>query len=114
MAAKKQGVEVFPQVLIPLVFSDHEVDRIVKVMEQSFTDCCNKAGYNPYELNIVLGAMIETPRACIRADKIATNPSVGFISFGTNDLTQLVFGMSRDDTQQYLVSVSTRTKFNIF
>lgn len=88
---------------MPVIFSDHEVDRLINIMEKTFVECCNKEGYNPNELNISLGVMIETPRACIRADKIAANSNVGFISFGTNDLTQLVFGMSRDDTQQYLV-----------
>ncbi len=87
-----------------MVFSDHEVDRMIMLMENTFTECCNKEGFNPFDLNFLFGAMIETPRGCIRADKIATNSMVGFISFGTNDLTQLVFGMSRDDTQQYLVS----------
>ncbi len=87
------------------------MDRLITIMENEISDCCQKEERNPFEINLQFGAMIETPRSCIRADKIASNSLVGFISFGTNDLTQLVFGMSRDDTQQYLVS---NTAFSLY
>jgi len=48
--------------------------------------------------------MLEVPRACLRADRIAAEKHVDFVSIGTNDLTQLVFGFSRDDTQRFMVS----------
>jgi pyruvate,orthophosphate dikinase len=91
--------------MIPLVFSDHEVDEITPSIMRIAHETCYAAGHSLNELGIELGAMIEVPRACIRADRIAMANYMSFISFGSNDLTQLTFGMSRDDTQQYLVSL---------
>ena len=49
-----------------------------------------------------IGTMIEVPRACLRADAIANEGDISFVSFGTNDLTQLMFGFSRDDSNSFL------------
>lgn len=54
-------------------------------------------------LEYSIGCMLEVPRACLRADRIAAESHVDFVSFGSNDLTQLVFGFSRDDTQRFMV-----------
>ena len=55
-----------------------------------------------------IGCMIEVPRACLRADRIAAEKHVDFVSIGTNDLTQMVFGFSRDDTQRFMVWIFSK------
>jgi pyruvate, orthophosphate dikinase len=92
--------------MIPLVFSNHEVDHIAKTIKKVKKEFCQKEGIPEASVWMQIGTMIETPRACIRADKIAESSMVEFMSFGTNDLTQLMLGLSRDDTQSFLVSLS--------
>ena len=94
---KKEGVNVKPEVMVPLVGSVKELsmqkDIIVKTAEQVMKEMNIKVDY-------MVGTMIEVPRAAITADEIAAEAE--FFSFGTNDLTQMTFGFSRDDSGSFL------------
>lgn len=100
MAARLEGIVVKPQIMIPLVFSDHEVSAVTAIIRRAYASECGQAAHCvPYSI----GCMLETPRGCLRAWDIAKEKGVDFVSFGTNDLTQLVFGISRDDAHRFLV-----------
>ncbi len=94
---KKQGIKVLPEIMIPLVGMKKELDllkqEMVETIERIFTE---KKMSLPY----LLGTMIEVPRAALIADRIAE--SAEFFSFGTNDLTQMTLGFSRDDAGSFL------------
>lgn len=92
------------QIMIPLVFSEHEVDYIIAIVNRVRRDLCRLEGVQESSFFLQLGTMIETPRACLRADKIANIDEVEFMSFGSNDLTQMMLGLSRDDTHQFMVT----------
>jgi pyruvate,orthophosphate dikinase len=96
-AARSTGAPVVPEVMIPLIASKAEFDlvkaRIDAMAEAVATETRFKIGYQ-------VGTMIELPRAALRADEIAETAE--FFSFGTNDLTQTVFGISRDDAALFL------------
>ncbi|MCI9233570.1 MAG: pyruvate, phosphate dikinase [Bacilli bacterium] len=93
----KKGVQVKPEIMIPLVGDEHELLFVKKIVDQEAQKLINESGL---ELTYEVGTMIEIPRACIIADKIAE--SAEFFSFGTNDLTQLSYGFSRDDAGKFL------------
>ncbi|MDP0493876.1 MAG: pyruvate, phosphate dikinase [Fusobacterium sp. JB021] len=97
LEVKSNGIEVNPEIMIPLVGSDKELgylrERIEKVIENIFKEKGQRLDYK-------LGTMIEVPRACITADEIAKKAD--FFSFGTNDLTQITFGFSRDDAGKFI------------
>ena len=94
---KKKGLSVYPEIMIPLVgiykefeyCKNHAVEEINKVFDEQHVKL-------PYEI----GTMIEVPRAAITADEIAREAQ--FFSFGTNDLTQMTCGFSRDDAASFL------------
>jgi pyruvate,orthophosphate dikinase len=94
---KKEGVDVKPEVMVPLVGTVKELsmqkELIVKTAEQVMKEMDIKVEY-------MVGTMIEVPRAAITADEIAEEAE--FFSFGTNDLTQMTFGFSRDDSGSFL------------
>lgn len=93
----KDGVKVEPEIMVPLVADPEELKRQRAVVEKVGEEVCAESGISvPY----MIGTMIEVPRAALLADKIAAY--AGFFSFGTNDLTQMAFGMSRDDAQSFL------------
>jgi pyruvate,orthophosphate dikinase len=96
---KKKGIEVFPEIMIPLVGTIEELSflkkRAVAVIEQAFA----KHGAS---VDYLIGTMIEVPRAALTADRIAEEAE--FFSFGTNDLTQMTFGFSRDDIASFMPS----------
>jgi pyruvate,orthophosphate dikinase len=93
----KKGITVHPEIMIPLVGHVNELrlqERIVrKVAEKVFKE-------QGITLDYLVGTMIELPRAAITADQIAEVAQ--FFSFGTNDLTQTTFGLSRDDSGKFL------------
>ena len=93
----KDGVKVHPEIMIPLVGTLKELkmikDRIIKIADEVFEKERVKVSYK-------VGTMIEVPRAALVADKIATEAE--FFSFGTNDLTQMGGGFSRDDAGKFL------------
>ncbi|MCI5073649.1 pyruvate, phosphate dikinase [Oricola sp.] len=96
-AGEKTGEKVVPEIMVPLVAYERELkfvkDRIDVVADAVMKEWGGKIEY-------LVGTMIELPRAAIRADKIAESSE--FFSFGTNDLTQSTFGISRDDAGLYL------------
>jgi pyruvate,orthophosphate dikinase len=92
-----EGQPVFPEIMIPLVGTKRELDLQTDVVRKAasavFAERGRKVGY-------LVGTMIEIPRAALTADKIAETAE--FFSFGTNDLTQMTFGLSRDDVPRVL------------
>ncbi|MGB8831796.1 MAG: pyruvate, phosphate dikinase [Candidatus Sulfotelmatobacter sp.] len=97
VAVSKQGVKVFPEVMIPLVATLKEMANqgaiVRRVAEEVFKEKGTRIDY-------LVGTMIELPRAALVADEIAKEAE--FFSFGTNDLTQTTFGFSRDDVNKVL------------
>ena len=93
----KEGYEIVPEVMIPLVSHINEFEITKNSAEAVAKQVMNEQGV---ELNYLIGTMIELPRAAITADEIAGQAE--FFSFGTNDLTQTAFGLSRDDAGTFL------------
>ena len=93
----KQKVKVIPEIMIPLVGHVKELEAMKKIVV-SVADRVKKE----YKVKVpyTVGTMIELPRACVTSDEIA--PIADFYSFGTNDLTQTVYGLSRDDAGRFL------------
>ncbi|MEB2312193.1 MAG: pyruvate, phosphate dikinase [Sorangiineae bacterium] len=93
----KEGVEVHPELMIPLAFGRPELDLMKTITEQVAEQVFSQAGIRvAYEF----GTMIELPRAAVLADDLARTAE--FFSFGTNDLTQTALGLSRDDAGKFL------------
>lgn len=94
---KKKGIKAFPEIMIPLIGTIEEFKNQEKVVrataEKVFAETGEKVDY-------LVGTMIEIPRACLTANDIAKEAE--FFSFGTNDLTQMTFGYSRDDAGKFL------------
>ncbi|MEG2985053.1 MAG: putative PEP-binding protein, partial [Peptostreptococcaceae bacterium] len=95
--AKESGVEVNPEIMIPLVGEVKELKTIKENVIAVINEELEKSGV---KVDYTVGTMIEVPRACLTADEIATEAD--FFSFGTNDLTQMTFGYSRDDANKFL------------
>jgi pyruvate, orthophosphate dikinase len=91
---KKEGLDPKPEIMIPLVSTVKELEKLRGVAEGVIAEV---AQAESVELQIQIGTMIELPRAAVTADEIATQAD--FFSFGTNDLTQTTFGFSRDDVE---------------
>lgn len=94
---KKEKVDVIPEVMIPLIGFMEEYYFLATIVRKVAAEIIQKSGV---KLKYAVGTMIEIPRACIRARKIARKAE--FFSFGTNDLTQLTFGFSRDDAPKFV------------
>ena len=94
---KKKGKEVLPEIMIPLVGGIEEFRNQRKVVDAIAQEVLEKEGIS---IDYKVGTMIEVPRAAILADQIAEEAD--FFSFGTNDLTQMTFGYSRDDAVKFL------------
>ena len=93
----RRGLKVKPEIMIPLIVDDEEL----KYIKDIITDTADKIiKENNIELDYMIGTMIEVPRAALIADKLAKYAQ--FFSFGTNDLTQLTYGFSRDDASKFL------------
>ena len=90
---KEDNVDIVPEIMIPLVGSLAELADVKKTVVAAADKCIAESGV---ELEYMVGTMIETPRAALDAEEIAKEAE--FFSFGTNDLTQMTFGFSRDDT----------------
>ena len=95
--AKETGHPVVPEIMIPLVGTKRELEVTRAQVDRVAAEVFEAAGE---KLDYLVGTMIELPRACLVADKIAA--SADFFSFGTNDLTQTTFGFSRDDAGKFL------------
>jgi len=94
---KKQGKQVSPEIMIPLVGTSEEFIHQHEVVDHTAAEVFEEEGIS---VEYKVGTMIEIPRAAIVADKIAEEAE--FFSFGTNDLTQMSFGYSRDDAGKFL------------
>lgn len=92
-AKKESGKEIVPEIMIPLVGLVKELSFVKKTVVAKIEEVMVREGV---KINYLLGTMIEVPRAAVTADEIAKEAE--FFSFGTNDLTQMTFGFSRDDT----------------
>ncbi len=96
---KEDNVKIVPEIMIPLIDDKKELKYVKDVCIDEINAVFKELGVEiPYEI----GTMIETPRAAVLADEIATEAD--FFSFGTNDLTQMTFGLSRDDAAKFLPS----------
>jgi pyruvate,orthophosphate dikinase len=93
----KEGVKVVPEVMVPLVGTLGEFVNQKEIIDRVAKETMEKYGV---KVNYLVGTMIEVPRAAITADEIAKEAQ--FFSFGTNDLTQMTFGYSRDDVGKFL------------
>lgn len=95
--ASKNGDPVVPEIMIPLVSAKREVELVKARVDAVATAVSNERGV---KFDYKLGVMVETPRAALRAHEIASNAA--FLSFGTNDLTQMTYGLSRDDAGRFM------------
>ena len=102
----KKGMNVTPEIMIPLVGDLNELKYVKKVVCETADAVIAEAGV---ELTYHVGTMIEIPRAAVTADEIAKEAE--FFSFGTNDLTQMTFGFSRDDAAKFLNEYYTKGIF---
>ena len=97
--ASRLGDPVVPEVMIPLVSAKREVELVKARIDTVAAEVRAESGV---DFHYRLGVMVETPRAALRAEEIATHAS--FLSFGTNDLTQMAYGLSRDDAGRFMGS----------
>ena len=93
----KKGVKVLPEIMIPLIGTKAELDYLEKIVRRVADDIIKR---EKSKVKYLVGTMIEIPRAALTADQVAE--SAEFFSFGTNDLTQMTFGYSRDDIGTFL------------
>jgi pyruvate,orthophosphate dikinase len=92
-----KGIKVLPEIMIPLIGTTNEFEYLEDIIRKTANDII---GRSKSKVNYKVGTMIEIPRAALTADKIAKRAE--FFSFGTNDLTQMTFGYSRDDAGVFL------------
>ena len=104
--SEEKGYNIVPEIMIPLTSSDKEMAYIKDIVAKEAERCKEEKSS---DIKYVIGTMIETPRAALTADEIAE--SVEFFSFGTNDMTQMTYGFSRDDTAKI---IETYIEKNIF
>jgi pyruvate,orthophosphate dikinase len=98
LQVSKKGIPVKPEVMIPLVGHVEELKRQKAIVLEEATAVLGKSGSG---VDYLIGTMIEVPRGAVTADEIAKEAD--FFSFGTNDLTQMGFGLSRDDASKFLL-----------
>ncbi|HEX5758801.1 MAG TPA: pyruvate, phosphate dikinase [Thermoanaerobaculia bacterium] len=96
-AARRAGVEARPEIMVPLVGTEQEMARLERLIAATIE---RVRAEEAVELEVLVGTMIEVPRAALVAEKIARHAE--FFSFGTNDLTQMTYGYSRDDAGRFL------------
>jgi len=97
LALKKKGIKALPEIMVPLVGIKYEFNEQEKIIRETAAKLFEETGDS---IDFKVGTMIEIPRAALTAAKIATKAE--FFSFGTNDLTQMTFGYSRDDIASFL------------
>ena len=95
--SQEDGIEIHPEIMIPLVGEVKELAYVKKIVVETAEQVMTEKGV---KLDYKIGTMIEIPRAAVTADEIAKEAE--FFSFGTNDLTQMTFGFSRDDAGKFL------------
>jgi pyruvate,orthophosphate dikinase len=99
IACKEKKIDAQAEIMIPLVGTVRELSTLAAKVRQTMADVVEKKKFKG-KLGITVGTMIEIPRACLTADEIGAEAD--FFSFGTNDLTQMTFGFSRDDINTFL------------
>lgn len=92
-----EGIKVAPEIMVPLVGMKAELDLLTVQIKNHISELLEELGV---ELDYEVGTMIELPRACLTADTLAEHTD--FFSFGTNDLTQMTYGFSRDDAGKFI------------
>jgi len=95
--AAQEGMTVLPEIMVPLVSVPSELERQRKLIDETAAELAERSGIR---ISYKVGTMIEVPRAALLAGEIAG--CADFFSFGTNDLTQMTFGLSRDDSARFL------------
>ena len=95
---RQEGKPCFPEIMVPVTCEKGELDDQLALAKTVYAEVCKKYGVD--QIEYLYGTMIEIPRAALTADEIAK--STQFFSFGTNDLTQMTFGFSRDDIGGFL------------
>jgi pyruvate,orthophosphate dikinase len=95
---RREGHDPHPEIMVPLVGKHHEFDQQEAVIRKTAAELFKAEGVEPFEFKV--GTMIEVPRAALTADAVAARAE--YFSFGTNDLTQMTFGYSRDDIASFL------------
>jgi pyruvate,orthophosphate dikinase len=103
IAVKRRGRDVRPEIMVPLVATVKEFENQRAIIDATAREVMDEMGE---KVAYTVGTMIELPRAALTADEIATQAE--FFSFGTNDLTQTTFGLSRDDAGRFLPSYVER------
>ncbi len=104
---EKYKIVTNPEIMIPLISANKEVDLVKERINRVFAEL-DKSNF--VDLKYKLGVMVETPRAALRAGDIAQ--SCDFLSFGTNDLTQMTYGLSRDDSNRFMKEYIEKELFN--
>jgi pyruvate,orthophosphate dikinase len=99
----KEGVKIKPEIMIPLVGVKRELDLMKEIVDRAAAEVAKRTGV---KTRYAVGTMIELPRAALRAGEIAETAE--FFSFGTNDLTQTTYGLSRDDAGYFLTQYLER------
>jgi pyruvate,orthophosphate dikinase len=99
IACKEKKIDAQAEIMIPLVGTKRELALLAEQVRQTIASVVEKKKFKG-KLDILVGTMIEIPRACVTADEIGAEAD--FFSFGTNDLTQMTFGFSRDDINTFL------------
>lgn len=94
----KEGKKAFPEIMVPVTVSRTELKHQREIVDKAYKEVCEKLELN--EIPYLYGTMIEIPRAALKANSLAKEAQ--FFSFGTNDLTQMSFGFSRDDIGAFL------------
>jgi pyruvate,orthophosphate dikinase len=94
---KLKGIDARPEIMVPLIGTTKELESQVKIIKDTAEKVFAEKGAR---IDFLTGTMIEVPRAALTADKVAEVAE--FFSFGTNDLTQMTFGYSRDDAGKFL------------
>ena len=104
--AEETGAEVAPEIMIPLISVVRELELLGALIRETAEEVTARRGTR---ISHTVGVMIETPRACLRAGDIARH--CDFLSFGTNDLTQMLYGLSRDDAGRFMPDYVSREVF---
>ena len=100
---RAQGVKAIPEIMLPLIGARREFELLAAEIREVAREVARR---DSGRLQYHIGTMIEVPRACIEAGEIAA--VADFFSFGTNDLTQMTYGLSRDDSSKFLDDYLTR------
>ena len=106
--SEEDGINIQPEIMIPLVGEIKELKYVKNIVVETVEKVFEAKGK---KLNYLVGTMIEIPRAALTADQIATEAE--FFSFGTNDLTQMTYGLSRDDAGKILADYIDKNIYEV-